>query len=198
MKRWKLWLPLLLALAALAVGGLAYSSVGANAQLAGQDRLCCGGGTDPGCFVPDIDFCRTISTDFGVDAHATSTGQAAYGDMVGADRHEQITCLAVDGNNAVIGGIITSAPANPSTIGFLFAQFYVDDGATAFGGDLVSPFYVNPADLSLWPPGFPYVCPSPVYGAPDFGLVRSFLPISRGDIVIQDAPQQQPTGKEMV
>ena len=176
-----------LAAGTLAIAGLAYSSGGPNAQLVAQDRLYGGGGTDPGCFVPDIGFCRTVPTNFAIDAHATRTGQAAYGDMVSGNGHKQVTCLAVDGNNAVIGGTIVAAP-DPSIDGFLFVQFFVDNGTIAFGGDLASPFYNGPADPSGWPPGFPYVCPSPDSGAPEFGLIRSFLPISRGDVVVQDAP----------
>lgn len=173
------------AVVALVGAALAYSSDGPNAQLVNQDRLYGGGGTDPGCFVPDIGFCRVVPTNFAVDAHATATDQAAYGDLVSSNGHKEVTCLAVDGNNAVIGGIIVSAP-DPSIDGFLFAQFFVDNGTIAFGGDFASPFYVGPADPSGWPPGFPDVCPSPDTGAPDFGLIRSFLPISRGDIVVQD------------
>ena len=182
----QLKLVLLLLIGALAIAGFAYSSEGPNAQLVNQDRLYGGGGTDPGCFVPDIGFCRTSPTNFAIDAHATGTSQAAYGDLVGGGSAKQITCLAVDGHNAVVGGIITAAPAAPNTVGELFAQFFTDNGTVAFGGDAVSPLYVGPADPTQWPPGFPNRCPSPDTGAPDLGLFPSFLPIVRGDIVIQD------------
>jgi hypothetical protein len=178
---------------ALAIAGLAHPSSGPNAQLANQDRLYGGGGNDPGCFVPDINFCRPSAFNFAIDAHATRTGNAAYGDfMYGApgfrDDGGQVTCLAVDGQNAVIGGITVSS-SNPSVVGGLFAVFFVDRGTPAFGDrDLVSPRYSGPADPSGWPPGFPYVCPSPDTGAPAFGLIRSFLPIGQGDIVVHDAP----------
>jgi hypothetical protein len=184
---WKLALPASLALVALVVAGLAYSSGGPNEQLAAQDRLYGGGGTDPGCFVPDIGFCRTGFTNFSLDAHATATGQAAHGDHVSAVGHSQVTCLAVHGNNAVVGGVTLSSP-NPSTVGTLFAFFFVDRGTPDSGQlDLVSPRWSGPADPSGWPPGFPYACPSPDTGATEFGLIRSFIPISRGDIVVQDA-----------
>jgi hypothetical protein len=161
---------------ALAVAGLAYSTGGPNAQLVNQDRLYGGGGTDPGCFVPDIGFCRVVSTDFSIDAHATGTGNAAYGDLVARNgSHNQVTCLAVDGNHAVVGA---------RNAGGLTATFYVDNGPGQL--DLVSPLYSGPDDPSQWPPGFPYVCPSPDVGAPAFGLIPSFIPISRGNIVVQD------------
>ena len=44
----------------------------------------------------------------------------------------------------------------------------------------------HPQRSARWPAGFPYVCPSPDVGDLAFGLVRSFIPISRGDIVVQD------------
>ena len=164
---------------------IAHSTAGPNGQLAAQDRLWGGGGTEPGCFVPDIGFCRVGPTNFALDAHATASDRAAFGDRVGAGLREQVTCLRVDGRNASVGGIVTSDPENPSAVGDLFLQFYVDSGSTP-GADLVSPFYVGPGP-SGWPAGFPDACPSPDTGAPDLGLFRSFIPVSRGDIVIQDA-----------
>ena len=164
---------------------IAHSTAGPNGQLAAQDRLWGGGGTEPGCFVPDIGFCRVGPTNFALDAHATGSGNAASGDRVGAGLQEEVTCLKVDGRNAVVGGIVRSNPANPSGVGDLFLQFFVDNGSTP-GQDLVSPFYTGPGP-SGWPQGFPYVCPSPDTGVPALGLFRSFIPVSRGDIVVQDA-----------
>src|SRR5712691_2056877 len=97
-RRWKLVLLPVLGLAALAIAGFAYSSGGPNEQLVHQDRLYGGGGTEPGCFVPDIGFCRPVATNFAIEAHATQDGQAAYGDYNSGRTHSQITCLAVDGN----------------------------------------------------------------------------------------------------
>jgi len=169
---------------ALAVAGFAYPTGGPNAQLVGQDRLYGGGGTDAGCFVPDIGFCRLATTDFSVDAHATGTGNAAYGDIVARNgSHSQVTCLAVDGGNAVVGTRILTDP-NPDHVGWLTATFYVDNGPGQV--DLVSPNYTGPDDPADWPLGFPFVCPSPDTGSPAFGLIRSFIPISRGNIVVQD------------
>ena len=174
-----------LALSTLAIAGFADSSNGPNNQLAGQNRLYGGGGTDPGCFVPDIGFCRTATTDIAIDAHSTESGHGAYGDMNSKlGRHEQITCLAVDGNKAAIGGVIIDSP-NAAEIGSYFLMFFVDGGTS--GSDLASPFYNAPPDPTAWPTGFPYVCPSPVDGAPALGLIASYIPLVRGDLVIQDA-----------
>jgi hypothetical protein len=170
---------------ALAVAGFAYSTGGPNAQLANQDRLYGGGGTDPGCFVPDIGFCRPIPTNFSVDAHAAGNGQAAFGDMVIGTIHVQITCLSVVGSKAAVGGIVVGAP-DPAQIGSLQLMFLVDGGAPGSGLDLTSPRYVGPAGpAGGWPPGFPYSCPSPD-GVPALGFFASYLPIVRGDVVVQD------------
>src|SRR5258707_616336 len=185
-RRWKLVLLPVLGLAALAIAGFGYSSGGPNEQLAHQDRLYGGGGTEPGCFVPDIQFCRLVPTNFAIDAQATPDGNAAAGDRINVAGHDQVTCLAVHGKNTVVGGITVSS-TDPARVGWLFATFYVDNGSPGSGADLVSPNYSGPPDPSGWPPGFPYVCPSPDSSAPAFGLLRSFIPISRGDIVVQDA-----------
>jgi hypothetical protein len=188
---WKLALPLLVALSALAVASFAYSASGPNAQLVTQDRVYGGGQTDPGCFEPDINFCRPLPFNFAIDAHATGTGQAAYGDFTNGapgfrDVRDQVTCLAVHGHNAVVGGFATSS-SDPSVVGWFFAQYYVDRGTPSFGDrDLESPVWTGPSNPSDWPAGFPYVCPSPDESSTQFGLIRSFLPITHGDIVVQD------------
>jgi hypothetical protein len=191
MSRWKLATLFIVVVVALSGAAIAHSLSGPNAQLLTQDRLYGGGGTDPGCFVPDISFCRTTFINFAIDAHATGTGQAAYGDYVygppTGPTHVQITCLAVDGVNAAVGGVIV-ASTNAAFVGDRTVTFFVDNGTDFFGGDFVSPNYTFlPSETTGLPAGFPYVCPSPDTGAPAAGVVRSFLPISRGDIVIQDA-----------
>jgi hypothetical protein len=58
--RWRFGVLFVLAVAALAGAAFAYSSGGPNEQLVNRDRLYGGGGTDPGCFVPDSGFCRPV------------------------------------------------------------------------------------------------------------------------------------------
>lgn len=177
-------LALVAAAVALAVAGVAYSTAGPNGQLVNQDRLYGGGGTDPGCFVPDIGFCRGLPSDISLDAHATGNDTAAYGDVTGrSGAHNQVTCLAVDGRNAVVGTRIL-ADGNPDHVGWVTATYYVDNGPGQL--DFVSPTYTGPDGPGDWPAGFPYVCPSPDTSAPAFGLFRSFIPLARGDIVVQD------------
>jgi len=176
---------------ALAGAAFAHSSGGPNAQLVNQDRVYGGGAFGPGCVVPDINFCIDYTRNFAIDAHATAGGNAAFGDATyGAplhDQHHQVTCLSVDGNKAAVGGIVTQAD-RPSAVGLWFVQFFVDRGTPAFGErDLASLVNYGPPDPADWPPGFPYICPSPDTGSPAFGLVPSYLPLAGGDLVVQDA-----------
>lgn len=179
-------------LAALSASAVALSNGGSNAKLANQDRLYGGGSSGPGCFVPDIGFCLSGTRNFAVDAHSTSHGTAASGDLTfgapgGHDQHAQITCLAVRGDKAVVGGIITQAD-RPALVGAWVAMLFQARGTPAFGErDLASPLYLQTPDPAQNPPGFPYVCPSPDAGAPAFGISPSYLPVTGGDIVVQDA-----------
>src|SRR6266516_207365 len=69
-----------------------------------------------------------------------------------------VKCLAVAGNTAVVGGVLTW----PGILaGVPFVEYVVDNGAS---GDLISDLGLFPfgdPDLALLPPGFPTVCPSP-------------------------------------
>ena len=182
MKR-SLFLVLIALPVVLAVAGYAHSTQGPNAQLAHMDRLYGGGGTDKDCFVPDIGFCRQVTTDFAIDAQATANGHAAYGSMEGiAGAQRSVTCLSIDGGNAVVGGFTLPLSSDAPQ---LWLQYFVDNGPGV--QDLVSPLYLNPDDPADWPPGFPYVCPSPDVGVDGLGIFRSFIHVVRGDIVVQDA-----------
>jgi hypothetical protein len=176
------------ALSALVGAGLAYSAASPSAKLQKQDRVYGGGQLGPGCFTTT--FCFTNPTNVAVDAHAEangaeSVGNSTYGVPGGAlEQYRSVTCLRVDGNHAVIGGIVESG----SDAGFWYAQYFVDRGgpaATTGSRDLVSPSFQDPAGSSNWPAGFPYTCPSPVTGFPA-GL-PIYLEADEGDIVVQDA-----------
>src|SRR5262249_33019623 len=192
----KLGLVALAALGTLAIAGFACAAGGPTEQLGGQDRVYGGGQTDAGvCFVPDIGFCRPLPFNFAIDAHASGDGQAAYGDFTNGapgfrDVHDQVTCLRVHGRNAVVGGIAVSS-SDPSVVGGYFAEYFIDRGTPSFGDrDLESPVWTGAPDPSGWPPRFPSVCPSPDESNTQFGLLRSFAPITHGDIVVQDGAGQ--------
>jgi hypothetical protein len=164
-------------LVALAIAGFAYSASGPNAQLAGQDRVY-GGGSFTG---PE-----GLLRNFAIDAHAN--GSAAYGDIEygggGHFEHEQVTCLAVSGNRATVGAIVTQAD-RPEGVGFWALMVLTDNGpATSTTSDASTLQEIGPGSAG-WPAGFPYVCPSPSAAAAMFGL--SEFTLNGGDVVVQDA-----------
>ena len=177
------------ALLALVCVGVAYSAASPSAKLQKQDRLYGGGQFGPGCFTPD--FCIATARNFAVDAHAqgddsAGRGNSTYGGTGGAlEQYRSVTCLRVEGNRAVIGGVVKSG----SDAGFWYAQYFVDRGGPAAGSssrDLASPSFQDSPDASGWPDGFPYNCPSPTTGFP--GAEPVYLEIDEGDVVAQDAP----------
>jgi hypothetical protein len=177
---------ILLALGALVGAGLAYAAGGPNGQLAHQDRVY-GGGT----FCVDLGTCTDTRT-FAVDAHADLHGGAAFGDIEYAGpthyEDEEVTCLSVNGNKVAVGGIVTQAD-RPSVVGMLALMFLTDGGNPMSGTpDGSSLQFINPAGpAGGWPPGFRNRCPSPDTGAPLLGLVPAYLPLTGGDIVVQDS-----------
>lgn len=176
-----------LALTALVGAGVAYTASSPSAKLKKQDRVYGGGGVTPGCF-SDTDFCYALPHNFAVDGHAEGDGSGAAGNAdvgipSGVEDYRSISCLRVEGNKVVIGGIIERG----RDAGFLYAQYFVDRGGPGLGDrDLVSPEFIDPADSPNWPAGFPSSCPSPSTGFP--AGVPIFREFETGDIVVQDAP----------
>jgi hypothetical protein len=174
-----------LALVALATAGIAYSATSPSAKLAKQDRLYGGGQFGPGTF-SDSTLYFAEPRNFAVDAHAEGDGSGAvgnstYGDPGRFEEFRNVTCEQVDGNRASIGGQITSG----SNAGFYYVQYFVDRGGPAFGDrDLASPAFIDTLDSPDWPAGFPNTCPPPT-GTPSLPAI--YLPITAGDVVVQDA-----------
>ena len=120
----------------------------------------------------------------GIDrpANTKSSTISTYGGAAGSFvSYRTVTCLRVEGRRAAIGGVIEAGP----NVGWLFVQYVIDQGGPGLDEpDLVSPSYTD-VSTSLWPDGFPFVCPSPTSGFP--GGALDFLPLDGGDIVVQDA-----------
>jgi hypothetical protein len=175
---------------AAALGGAAYawSTGGPNAQVANQDRVF-GGGTFAGCST-DGAVCIPNTRSFSIDAHASSSDHAAYGDMWygapgGNDQHAQITCIATDAGKAVVAGVVDQA-TRPAILGDRVLVFFDDRGTPAAGGDESSLLDLTaPGDVRQ-PAGFPYVCPSPDNGAPYTSTPPSFFRLD-GDVSVHDA-----------
>jgi hypothetical protein len=173
---------------ALAAAGVAYSAASPTARLQKQDRAYGGGQFGPGCFTPTL--CFANSRNLALDAHAQGDGSEAVGDSTygasaGFEAHRSVTCLRVDGNRAVIGGVIESGP----DAGNLYVQYFVDrggPGAASGNRDLASPSFEDTYPASIWPAGFPQTCPSPTVGFP--GAEPAYLEVDEGDVVVKDAP----------
>ena len=163
-------------LVALAIAGYAYSASGPNAQLAGQSRVYGGGNfTGP----------EGLPRNFAIDAHERGS---AYGDIEYGGgshfQHEQVTCLAVDGNKATVGAVITQAD-RPEIVGFWVLMILTDNGPANSTTPDASTLQEGGPGGAGWPAGFPYVCPSPSVAAAMFGL--SDFPLNGGDVVVQAA-----------
>jgi hypothetical protein len=176
-RRWRFVVPALL-LGALAVAGFAYSASGPNAQLASQNRVY--GGANFTTF-------DGSQRNFAVDGHAS--GQAAFGDVEYASSshysHEQVLCLNVGGNKAVVGAVITQAD-RPETVGLLVLWVVADNGTPISGTPDQATLQVSgPAGDPGWPAGFPMTCPSPDAATAFFGL--QYFPLNGGDVVVQSA-----------
>jgi len=162
------------ALVALFAAGVAYSAASPSAKLQKQDRVYGGGQFGPGCATDCIGTARNLA----VDAHAQgdgsdAAGNSTYGGTGGSlEQRRSVTCVRVEGNHAVIGGIVESG----SDAGYWYVQYLVDRGgpaSTAGSRDLVSLSFQNPSTS----PG----CPSPT--DPEV----AYLELDEGDVVVQDA-----------
>ncbi|HEU5280230.1 MAG TPA: hypothetical protein VFU26_15175 [Gaiellaceae bacterium] len=185
MKKFGLYL---VTLAALVGAGVAYSAVSPSTKLQKQDRVYGGGQFGPGCF-SNSTLCFANPRNFAVDAHAEgdgseTAGNSTYGTPGFTENFRSVRCLRVEGNRAVIGGVIESG----ANAGFGYVEYFVDRGGPGLGDrDLASPSLLDPLDSLGWPAGFPSTCPSPTSGWPAAGP-PVYLEVDEGDIVVQDAP----------
>jgi hypothetical protein len=175
---------ILLAMGLLLVGaGAAYTAGSPNAKLAAEDRVWGGGQFGPGCSL-EGSFCIGDPRNFAVDAHAQNDGSAAVGNSAyGGETSRTVTCVRVQGNTAVIGGVITAGAA----LGAGYVQYFVDQGTTSLASpahDLASASIIGPLDDPAWPAGFPDVCP-PATGTPN--LPAAYFQVDAGDVNVQAA-----------
>ena len=170
-------LVVLAVLGALVGSGAAYSSLASGGPsedpfVVGGGRL--GPGTFPGGFT-------ILSRDFSVDAHVEKKGQKVTGLFITgrngiSGSQTNVTCVSIDGNQAVVGGV-------DSATGIGRVVFLIDNGPPSSAvRDQSSPNFVDPVDSPNWPFGFPYVCPTPNSGFNQEG----YLDVHSGDIVISE------------
>jgi hypothetical protein len=110
---------------------------------------------------------------------AKAVGNSAYG----IQTSRSVTCEQVDGNSAVIGGVVVASP-DPASVGVGYVQFFVDRGTTRPGDpgrDFVSLSLIGPVDDPAFPVGFPYVCP-PAGGSPT--LSPTYFQMDGGGVTV--------------
>jgi len=167
-------------LAILSGTGAAGQSVSA-AQYGGpaDDPFVAGGGQlGPGTFPGGF---TIASRDFSVDAHVEKKGREVTGLFISgrngiSSSQTNVTCVAIDGNQAAVGGV-------ESTTGVGRLVFLIDNGPPSSAvRDQSSPIFTDPLDSPNWPIGFPTVCPAPNSGFNQEG----HLDVHSGDIVISE------------
>ena len=154
-----------------------------------------GGGPSPDPFVAGggrfgpatstTGFVLSSARDFSVDAHIERKGAKVYG-VVRYGRNDaagessvrfDISCAALEGSRAVVGGIVRDSDPVEGWVMFL-----VDAGAPGGPEDQASFVFVDPLDAAVWPEGFPAVCPPATSGIDAFGT--GFFDIHAGDVQV--------------
>jgi hypothetical protein len=130
--------------------------------------------TPGSCTVGATPFCSPASRDFSVLAVSNPGGGGAYGTVRTAQVTVRVTCLAVSGTIAEVGGIVTDSPANPSVVGDLFRAFVRDGGGAGSGSDGVGPFFFDePAQATCSDVG-------------SDALGSGYFALTHGDIAVED------------
>jgi hypothetical protein len=171
-----------LAVGALAAAGIAWSSgvIGGGPT---QDRVYGGGRIPVGsCTDGSSTFCSGVTREFSILAVSDPQGGGAYGTVTfGNVEHGgpvyavRVTCLAVSGTLAEIGGVVVDS-ADPTQIGGPFQVFVRDSGTPgAEDRDGVSPLFVD------MPPAKP-TCGDLSSNA--FG--NGYFPLAYGDVAVHD------------
>jgi hypothetical protein len=149
-----------------------------------------GGGNVPinSCTDGTSQFCTQVTREFSIFAVRDPNEQVTYGTITGGNPEVahginsvvRVTCLAVSGNVAEVGGVVVQAPNHPENIGNPYLLFVRDSGQPGtVARDGVSPVFTGP------PPGKP-TCSDVSSNA--FGL--GFFALTYGDIAIQQVTSQ--------
>jgi len=164
-------------LCAVLVSGAA---AGSSSNGPPQTRVYGGGNVQPGnCTDGQNVFCTGSNREFSILAIHDPNEDVTYGTINGANGTKvRVTCLAVSGNVAEVGGVIVQSP-DPSLVGGPFEMFVRDSGS------------LNPRDgLS------PAFLDGPSAGKPNCNDVSSnafgygFFALTNGDIAIQNVTNQ--------
>ena len=192
-------LRLLATLAGALIAGLSLATIAAarfdeDGPLAGNRELAFGAGAfGPGCWqthggpfcTPNNYTARLLAVRHGIAGSVSGEFQRRN-HVNGGSLGGRVTCMAVAGNRAAIGGFLAEkTSAQPGfDVGDPFLLYVEDNGPiVASTPDRISGLAVLPEgdpDLAFVPDAFPWVCPSAdsIYG---------YMPLSSGDITVGDA-----------
>ena len=160
------------------------AAAGANSNGPPQTRAYGGGNVGTGhCTDGATVFCSDALREFSLLAIHDPNEDVTYGTFSGANGTVvRVTCLAVSGNVAEVGGVITQSP-NPSLVGGPSWTFFRNSGPTgASPRDGISPTFFEPPSA-----GKP-TCSSSDAASDAFG--DGFFPLTNGDIAIQNFPNE--------
>lgn len=149
-----------------------------------------GGGNVPieSCTDGAVTFCTHVTREFSIFAVRDPNEQVTYGTITagnpevahGINSVVRVTCLAVSGNVAEVGGVVVQAPNHPEQIGNPYLLFVRDSGQPgAVARDGLSPVFTGP------PPGKP-TCSDVSSDAFDAG----FFTLTYGDFAIEKVTNQ--------
>ena len=166
-------LPILVGACAMAIVAVATSS-GASSNAGPRDALW--GGGHFRWYLGDLAFERDMSINVELGHFGDADGSFVYGNNGSNGSINSVSCLAVSGNHAVIGGVTQA--------GIKYLVYAIDNGTPASGvRDQITPvLQPDAADLAQLPEGFPKVCPSPDTVLGGF----PYSDLTGGDIVIRD------------
>lgn len=167
-------------LAAVLVSGAA---AGSSSNGPPQLRVYGGGNVGPGyCTDGPTQFCSQAVREFSLFAIRDPNEGVTYGTLSGGNGSVvRVTCIAVSGNVAEVGGLMTQNP-DPSLVGAPSWTFFRDSGPTsATPRDGISPTFFGV-------PGARPTCSSSDAAGDAFG--DGFFPVNNGDIAIQSLLNQ--------
>jgi hypothetical protein len=152
--RSKVILVIVVALASL-VAGVAFAFGGPFSNGPTQDRVYGGGRVPVGsCSDGSTSFCSGVTREYSIFAVSDPQGGGAYGTVTignvefgGPVYSVRVTCLAVSGILAEIGGIVVNS-ADTTQIGDAFRLFVRDSGSPgAAARDGISPLFIDSAPV---------------------------------------------------
>jgi hypothetical protein len=186
------WVALLLGGSAVLAGVLvSVAAAGSSSNGPPQIRVYGGGNVPNGsCTDGATTFCTGVTREFSIFAVHDPNEQITYGTITvgnperdgGVNSVIRVTCLAVSGNVAEVGGVVVQSPNHPETIGYPYILFFRDSGQPGtVSRDGLSPSFTGP------PAGKP-TCSSS--DASSDAFTYGFFALTYGDIAIQNVTNQ--------